>query len=201
MGNDSVLIKLDYDRGYAGVKTIDRPHHGSVRFLIADELLRNVVKDKKGKSFFEADCGNFVEIWKQQSIVNFRFVWLGSYPENSVRGYVQYVSVPEDKIAGLLDTHAPLRYLYKPPPRSARIDAARAQATLLRILRHKRIRRAFSKAMRDCFAWPEEEITLMDDGSYNFYFVTKSGFPRNGGLILSECSRLGHHCFYYSVHT
>ena len=198
---NSILGKLDYDRGYVGVKTIDRPHHSSIRFLIAEPLLRRVINDAEGNSVFDSDCGNFAEIWSKGDTINFRFVWLESYPENSVRGYVQHVSVPEDKIAGLLDTHAPLRYLYAPPPRSAKIDTARAQATLRRILRHKRIKRAFSKAMRDCFAWPEEEITLMDDGAYNFYFVTKSGFPRNGGLILSEASRQGHHCFYYSVHT
>ena len=201
MGSDNVLVKLYYDRGFVGVKTIDRSHHGSIRFLIAEKLLSRVINDAEGNSVFDTDCGNFAEIWSKGDSVYFRFVWLESYPENSVRGYVQIVSVPEDEIAGLLDTHAPLRYLCIPPPHSARIEASRAQATLRRILRHKRIKRAFSKAMRDCFAWPEEEITLMDDGSYNFYFVTKSGFPRNGGLILSEASRQGHHCFYYSVHT
>ena len=197
----NILLKMDYDRGYVGVKTVDRPHHGSIRFLFADRLLSRVLNDAEEKSAFDADCGNFAEIWCRKGMLNFRFVWLSSYPDASVRGFVQLVSAPEEMVAGLLDTHAPLRYLYKPPPRSASIDASRAQATLLRILRHKRIKRAFSKAMRDCFQWPGEEITLMNDGNYNFYFVTKSGFPRNGGLILSEASRQGHHCFYYSVHT
>ena len=201
MNSDDVLIKLDWDRGYVSVKTIDRPHHGSIRFMIAESLLSRVINDAEGSSVFDMDCGNFAQIWAQGKNIYFRFVWLTSYAENSVSGYVQNISVPEEKIAGLLDDHVPFRYLYKPLLKSAKIDASRAQETLRRILQKSRIKRAFSKAMRACFAWPGEEITLMDDGGYNFYFVTKSGFPKNGGLILSGTTRHGHHCFYYSVHT
>ena len=201
MNSDDVLIKLDWDRGYVSVKTIDRPHHGSIRFMIAESLLSRVINDAEGSSVFDMDCGNFAQIWAQGKNIYFRFVWLTSYAENSVSGYVQNISVPEERIAGLLDTHVPLRYLYAPPPKSAKIDVTRAQATLRRILQNSRIKRAFSKAMRDSFLWPGEKITLMDDGGHNFYFVTKSGFPRNGGLILSRSTRQGHHCFCYSIHT
>ena len=40
--------------------------------------------------------------------------------------------------------------------------------------------------MRDCFRWPGEHITLFPDGKRSFYFITESGVPKNGGLILHE---------------
>lgn len=192
---------MDYDRGYIGLKTVGRDHHSSMRFHLADHLLLKVLNEPEGRSAFDSDCGNFAEVWRHKGMLTFRLVWLNSYPNNSVRGFVQYVSVPEEKVAELLDVHTPLRYLYRPPPRFAKINAIHAEATIKRILKNKRIKRAFSKAMRDYFRWPEEEITLENDGGHNFYFITTSGFPKNGGLILSNMTRNGHPCFYYSVHT
>ncbi len=192
---------MDYDRGFIGIKTVDRKHHSSMRFLIADQLLHRVLNDPKEKSALDTDCGNFAEIWCHKGKLNLRLIWLNSFPDASVSGFVQNVSVPEAKVAELLEIHTPIRYLYKPPPRSARIDIGRAEATLRRILQDKRTKRAFVKAMRDCFQWQEDTVHLFSDGNYDFFFTTESGFPKNGGLILHRGSRNRYACIYYSVHT
>ena len=199
--NLSILVKMDYDRGYVGIRTVDHAHSSSKRFLIADHLLSRVFDEQATGSLCDYDLGNFVKVWRNAGMIKFRFVWLQSFSDNSVRGYEQLVSVPEEKIAELLDIHTPFRYLFKLPPQSAKIDTTEAQVTLKRIQQNKRVKRALSKALRSCFQWQGDIVYLFNDGNYDFFFTTDSGFPKNGGLILHHGTRGDYPYVRYSVHT
>ena len=59
---ENTIVKLTYDSGYVAVKTFDRTHHGSIRFLIDPEKILRIMNDPMGGSAFDADCGNFVTI-------------------------------------------------------------------------------------------------------------------------------------------
>ena len=76
-----------------------------------------------------------------------------------------------------------------------------AARTVRNVLPDKRKKRALSKAMRDAFQWPGEQVVLHNDGGCNFFFTTKSTFAICGGLILHEGKRNGYPAVYYSVHT
>ena len=197
---ENTIVKLTYDSGYVAVKTFDRTHHGSIRFLIDPEKILRIMNDPMGGSAFDADCGNFVEVWQKGSYVWFRFVWLSSYGDNSVTGFTQHIYVPADRLDELLDIHTPITFLCKKESRGAKVHN-QAHHTVANVLSDSRKRRALSKAMRDCFQWQGDEVTLWDDGGDNFFFVTKSGFPKNGGLILHESTHNGYPCIFYSVHT
>ena len=199
--NCDVLVKLDFDRGYVGVKTYDRIHGHQGRFLFKEDLLYKVLNDADDDFAFDTDCGNYAEVWRERDAIRFRFVWLRDYSSGEVQGFRQTAKVPADMIEGLLDDHIPIKYLYIPPEPTIPIDTRRAAETIRRVSAVKLKRRALCKAMRDQFHWPDDRITLFDDGGDHFYFLAASGFPKNGGLILHEGTRNGYPCFYYSVHT
>ena len=133
--------------------------------------------------------------------MHFRFTWLSSYGDRSVKGFQQDVVIPIQLVRSLLELDRDFRYLYIPPQPKAKIDISHAARTIQKIAMDKLLRHAFSKAMRDCFAWPGEGVTLYSDGQYGFYFTTRSGCPQNGGLILHKGQKLGYPYVYYSVHT
>ena len=97
------------------------------------------------------------------------------------------------------------KYLYRAAKKPTRFHAVRAANTLRKIQQDNRVRRAFSKGMRDHFHWPGDTVTLYSDGLHDFYFTADNGFPINGGLILHEGSvntvRGTFPKLQYSVHT
>lgn len=73
------------------------------------------------------------------------------------------------------------------------------------ILTDKLRRHALRKAMKNCFQWDGDKVTLYPDRGEDFYFTTKSGYPRNGGLVLHHTevrtkAGIKARC-YYSIHT
>lgn len=84
-------------------------------------------------------------------------------------------------IASSEKTYRSLHVFHRRP---AKIDVSHALPTLRRVLAVPRFRRAFSKAMRDCFNWPGDTVTLYPDGRLDFGFSAALGMPEAGGLIL-----------------
>ena len=198
----SVLVKLTDANMFIGVKTYDRKHGSHGRFMITKTTLRQLMDAPIGTEKYESDCGDYVKISRLKDSLYFSFAWLNTYGDNSVRGFRQDVTVPLSKIQLILDTSEMQKHLYIRANSKATIKATpEATKVIQRIANKKDPRRAFSKAMRDCFNWPGDEITLYPDGAYNFYFTTRSGFPKCGGLILHPDAKNGHACIYYSVHT
>lgn len=197
----NVLVKFTRSGEFVGVKTYSRQLGSHGRFLIYHKTLQLLMDDSAGLTKYEEDCGDYVKIVRLKDAMQFSFAWLNTYGDGSIKGIRQELTIPLSVIRLALNSSEMQRYLYSPPPRIAAIDARPAADTLHEIMQDKQIRRAFSKAMRDCFRWPGEHVTLYRDGKYSFYFVTRSGFPKCGGLILHEGEQNGRLYFSYSVHT
>ena len=187
---------------FIGVKTYDRAHGSHGRFLISKTALEQLMDAPVGTEKYESDCGDYVKISRLKDTLYFSFAWLNTYGDGTVRGFRQDVTVPLSVVRLVLDSKEAQRHLYIPAKSKAIIKATPEAANVIRQIRGKKeLRRAFSKAMRNCFNWPGDEITLHPDGTHSFYFTTRSGFPKCGGLILHEGERHGYPYVYYSVHT
>lgn len=204
MCEEDVLIHLAHesDGYFISFRTYERPFGSRGRFLIDAVLLQEAMKSEvEGYTYYDKDCGNYVEFHKHGEYLMFTFLWLSQKSGRFFSGLKQHLAIPIEDIVQVLVTKQPLSVLCQVPHLPARIDASRARRTLKRILPDERKRRAFSKAMRDCFQWQGDAVFLSDDGGDDFFFTTKSGFPSCGGLILHHTTREGHDCIYYSVHT
>ncbi len=108
-------------------------------------------------------------------------------------------------LADLLRTGEPARVLYRPTDPQARVDASHAVSTLRRVSTDRHTKRALSKALRDCFHWRAETVTLYRDGPQDFMFTTSSGCPALGGLVPHHgtvSTPVGRReRVYYGVHT
>ena len=198
----NVLVKLVDTTLFVGVKTYDRAHGSHGRFLISKNALQELIKAPVGTEKYESDCGDYVKINRLENALHFSFTWLNTYGDNSVRGFRQDITVPIKNVRYVLEFSSEQEYLYIPArPVTAVVPSPTSQKMIGRIAKDKRLRRAFSKAMRDCFNWTGDVITLHKDGQNSFFFTTRSGFPKCGGLILHEGERNGHPYIYYSVHT
>ena len=194
------MVKFAPGRPYAAIKTYDRQHGSRGRFLISLERLEWVLKPS-ADLVREEDCGHYLTITRWEKSLHLRFTWLSSYGNRNVEGFQQDVVIPVQLIKSALEQDRDIKYLYIPPQSKAEINGRPAASTIREIVKNKRLRRAFSKAMRDCFCWSGDHITLYHDGPHSFFFTTKSGCPKNGGLILHGGYKHGYPYVYYSVHT
>ncbi len=200
---NKVLVKIFDSSGWNCLRfrTYDRSHGERGRFFILKDRLERLLDKGDGAVDYDSDCGNYVEILHNKDRFCFRFIWLTLYGDDSVKGFQQVFEIPDRIIRSCLESGQSARFLYNPVRQPCRIDASRAAATMSEITRDKHLRRAFSKAMRDCMNWPGETVTLYRDFGNSFYFSTRSGYPKCGGLVLHHSTREGHPCIYYSVHT
>ena len=125
--------------------------------------------------------------------------------DGTLKGFRQTIEVPSSAMAELIEDGTPVRYLYTPREAQARVDSSHVGNSIREILGVPRMRRAFAKAMRDCFRWRDDEVTLYRDFGTSFFFRTRSGCPECGGLILHESTRKTPKGtfpeMYYGVHT
>ena len=204
MKHPTIMVKLSVDRSsdFMGIKTYDRPHGSRGRFLIARDTLFQILSEPNSAVHYESDCGHYAEVWHSGDHLRFRITWLSLYANGTVKGFQQMIAIPDKMAEPLLASGGHAKLLYAPFRAPTSIETSPLAAeTIHNFMHNKCMRRAFSKAMRDCFDWPGDRIMLHRDGKYSFYFTTWSGFPKCGGLILHESERNGHPCLYYSVHT
>lgn len=198
----SIKISICCDHCYLGIKTYSREHGSHGRFLLRRELVEALLSDKSPGEVIDTDLNSFVVIRLDGDALKFQFYWLGEYADQILTGLRQAFTLPksavEDLLAGDIVTKC---FLYQPPARSAKIDHISAIRTVQNAVSDKRTRRALSKAMRDTFQWPGEQVVLHNDGGCNFFFTTERTFAICGGLILHEGTKNGYPCVYYSVHT
>ena len=199
---DGIKVELSNDGCCIGISTYDRNHGARGRFLILRETMLNAMCKPEDRFSLSSDCGSFAELWRNEYDLTVRITWLSdSYPDN-IWGFRQEIRIPMHILMPLLTERGKVKFLYQPKPKHTVIISTPATATIQRILENKLTRRAFSKAMRDNFNWSDEVVSLYNDGGYSFYFTTKSGFPRNGGLILSHGTlKNGYPYMRYYVHT
>ena len=200
---NSLLLKLSFDGDFFSFSTYSRAHGHHGRFLVSPDALKLAMETDK--TVFDKDCGSFIEIRAQhsggRSVLSVRFTWLNAFADGSVHGVQQSAKIPLYLIRYILRTGETVKFLYQEPATQAKIDSSRAGETIRRIICDKRKRRAFSKAMRSCFQWADETVSLYSDFNDNFYFTTESGFPSDGGLVLFENTYDGFKGLCYQVCT
>lgn len=201
MCEEDVLVKMTMESGFISFRTYERTFGSRGRFLIVTELLEDAIKGMPNYPFFDSDCGNYVEFSRDGDFIKFTFLWLSQKSGRFFSGMKQHLTIPIEVLEKVITTNTPMCSLCRVPHQPCQVDATRASRTLKRILPDKIKRNAFRKAMRDCFQWSGDVIYLSDDGGNDFYFTTRSGIPKNGGLILHRGKREGRDCIYYSVHT
>lgn len=199
---DSVKVELYNDGDFIGIRTYDRKHGARGRFSIARRVMIIALLEPEQKVTLDTDCGCLAELWRVGHDLWIRFTWLSESSGRQVWGFKQYIKIPQKRLKQILLKTGRIKYLYQTERLNTKIITTNANATISSLLEDKHKRRALSKAMRDCFKWPNEVVTLFNDMGYGFYFTTKSGCPKNGGLILHEGERCdGHHYFRFEVHT
>ena len=198
----SIKISICCDHCYLGIKTYSREHGSHGRFLLRRELVEALLSENSPGEVIDTDMNSFAVVRIRDDSLMFELYWLGEYANQTLKGLRQSFTLPRSKIEDLLAEDIVTKsYLYQPPARSAKVDHIGAARTIRNILPDKRKKRALSKAMRDSFQWPGEQVVLHYDGGCNFFFTTERTFRICGGLILHEGTRNGYPRVYYSVHT
>lgn len=214
---DSTLIKITQELiGVTTLTTYNRiwKHRGTL-VLDTDDLLQWIEKDGQNyeKGYYDCVCDdNHISIIDGGDYLHVTVAWLDRDIIDGLRGCRQDFRLLKSDILPLLVNYDEMtenttfKTLYIPRRYSTtKIDVSHALPTLRRVLAVPRFRRAFSKAMRDCFQWPGDIITLYSDGRVDFGFSTASGIPEAGGLILRTSTihqpSGDYQCNRYSVHT
>ena len=198
----NILVKLRADGEFIRIRTFDRAHGGSRSFIVRREVLWKL---PEGETAIDSDLDGFLEAFVRNEMVQMRFYWI-SVNNDVISGYKQSFEIPLPLILRVLNSRDMMaKYLYRAAKKPTRFHAVRAANTLRKIQQDNRVRRAFSKGMRDHFHWPGDTVTLYSDGLHDFYFTADNGFLINGGLILHEGSvntvRGTFPKLQYSVHT
>lgn len=200
----NILFMAEPSGECIAVSTFCRKHNRRGRFLIIREHLRELLI-KAPRTFYDMDCGHHLWIQTGMERWTFTFDWLSEYSDGTLKGFRQTIEVPSSAMAELIEDGTPVRYLYTPREAQARVDSSHVGNSIREILGVPRMRRAFAKAMRDCFRWRDDEVTLYRDFGNSFFFRTRSGCPECGGLILHESTRKTPKGtfpeMYYGVHT
>ena len=200
----NILFMAEVSGECVAVSTFCRKHNRRGRFLLIRERLRELL-DEGPRDFYDMDCNNHVHIHAGMNRWTFTFDWLSEYSDGTLTGFRQTIEVPSSAMTELIEDGAPVRYLLAPREAHARVDSSHVGNSIREILGIPRVRRAFAKAMRDCFRWRDDEVTLYRDFGTSFFFRTRSGCPECGGLILHESTRKTPKGtfpeMYYGVHT
>lgn len=184
---DNILVKIRITDNFAAVTTYCRQHGHRGEFLLSLEQLRKWLLEDDGHwNLMKQDSGNIISLHLASDTVHIQTWWLSTYGLDIVKGFTLRFTIPENMLRSLLCDGEPIKYLYKPKPQTSCIESTHASKTILRICTNKLTRRALSKAMRDCFQWRGNIVTLYPDGYRSFFFRTSSGCPDCGGLILHE---------------
>lgn len=199
-----VLAHITSDGDFLAVHTFSRAIGRRGRFLILRERLREWLETHPEHSFYDRDCGHYLQLRLNGNTCRFTFSWLSACGDR-LSGYEQLFELPLGKLKQAVYEGMEIRHLYIPAAATAKVELSCQHDRFAPIAANGRLRRAFSKAMRDCFQWPGELVRLSPDGSTHFYFTTRSGFPACGGLILHE-SAVKTPCgnrqkLFYSIHT
>lgn len=231
----NTLVHLLPDDNLIGIRTYSRKLGRRGRFLVDRENLSEWLNGNRKQIFYDRDCGDWLSIRYSPALRSnerstgtlgnpadcaslvghapslrdgegfyFTFNWLSTHGDTSIYGYEQSFFIPEQILLGSLDNNAPTRYLCKPESGKAHIEVC-SPAIMKRIQADPLKKRAFIKAMRDCFCWHGDTVRLYDDGGTDFYFTANGAWSISGGLILHEGTATTPNGSYpklcYSVHT
>ena len=203
---NTILVKAHLTGDCLAISTYSRAHGRHGRFLVLKNALMEWMMDPQGRAFYDSDCGNMLRLVQNGTRYDVTIYWLYSYGNGQLKGVQQFFSLSAGRLFDLLMCGGkPIQTIYSTPCEGTRIDTEKAAPVIRKIGTSKRERRAFCKAMRDCFQWNDETVCLMPDFGSSFFFTTRSGWPSCGGLILHETTvvtpRGEFPKLFYSVHT
>lgn len=210
--NRNILVYLQTDPNmpdFFSLSTYDRIRKRKSRFYISKLGLSSHLNTGTSNAYLEMDLNNLISINDMGSYFAIKIYWVSADCGDSFKGYMQRINVPGDAIRLIMnDCIQEFKFVYHPMSSKQAKIVNYAHRTIGRILRSSlQNKRAFSKAMRDSFNYPDSTIYLYDDGD-DFYFedFVNSKYCMNGGLVLH---RYDHMCadgikrpaIRYSVHT
>ena len=160
-----------------------------------------------GEAFYDKDLHSFLRVIHDScGRLQFHISWLTSTCGDQLKGYVQHFSLPFAPVleAAKGDKRTAVLTLPDNTFTKARITlAASAHARLPSL--SMGARRAFVKALRDRFFWPDATLILYADGKHDFFFReyrVDGSVGICGGLILTrKTNRLGFAEYSYEMHT
>ncbi len=167
---------------------------------------------KSSSTFMDNDLCSFLRIDDlRNGRLRFTFCWLSPVFGDALKGRKESFLLPFDRFRKAVGQNRSVRLaavLETPCDESHVTLSANAHRQVQRIAGRKRLRRAFSKAMRDCFRWPGSSVELCADWRDDFGFRERQGDLPGivGGLCLSRDEIRGRdggmypRCAY-SVHT
>ena len=200
MVKSTTLVKISRDGSCIALETISREHGRHGRFLLVVDNLREWMRAPEFKrgSFVDTDCGNFLQIWKDEKcdIAALSFTWLSEYRNGEVKCCREFVRIPYLFLMGAVhNEHYSKKVigLKNEPGDISFADNARKMIAKM----NKKERRAFCKAMgRDACHYPYTDTVMYADGGRDFFFRTSDGLC--GGLVLHHMNNGG---LVYGVHT
>lgn len=208
----SILVKMwnsSPDDDFITLHTYNRRNHASGYFSITKSRLRSYIESCREnpipESYLENDWdSNLQARWCGNDWV-FRVTWVSRVNDYDIHGFIQYIIIPHSCILKALNGES-VRFVYDPDAGKSRIIIRSNH--IGEILENPIMKRAFSKAMRDCFQWKNNVTTLYDDWAKCFYFINVDNYGGkiNGGLILHKTDHIGNDgisrpAYHYSVHT
>ena len=200
---NSILIDIVPDGTCLYIYTTSR-NHGRKCFIVLNQSLKDWLMGTK-TYFVENDFCGFIYIYIQKKVCHVTITWLNGNDSN-LTGYNQSFTIPLWKIKKAVIYGKESRHLSYDWRGTTKVQLECDHAYMSSITENKKLKRAFSKAMRDCFQWGEDTIYLYKDWAlHSFFFKTASGWPSCGGLILHS-SEIDTPCgkqksYLYSTHT
>lgn len=200
---NSILIDIVPDGTCLYIYTTSR-NHGRKCFIVLNQSLKDWLMGEK-KTFVDKDFCGFLYMYIQKKVCHVTITWLNGNDSN-LTGYNQSFTIPLWKIKKAVIYGKKSQHLSYDWRGTTKVQLECDHAYMSSITENKRLKRAFSKAMRDCFQWGEDTIYLYKDWApHSFFFKTASGWPSCGGLILHS-SEITTPCgkqksYLYSTHT
>ena len=203
----NILVVANDDGAFIRLRTYVRGQKRGYWLLIDKVKLETLLSAADGKhTMYDTDMGCYIEANKWKDKVSFKIAYLSTAGDGySVTGYKRDFEVPVEKLENLLRNHEDFRSLYRVPARKARVSCHFSPQKVKNVLGEKLHRNAFRKAMRDCFQWSGDTVTIYPSWDSDFDFDARGGWPISGGLCLHhgtvKVNGKEYPKLYYSVHT
>lgn len=200
-----ILIHLSVSGNCVGIRTYSKAHGRHGRFLIVRDMLAKCLDGRKHARFIDTDCGHFLRMNIDGDMCHITVSWL-SVSYGQISGIEQSFDLPLRKLTDAVLHEQECKHVHIPAESSSKIELHCSHEKFARIIRNKHIRRAFSKAMRDCFHYcGNPTVRLYPDGASGFSFEVDDDLHLCGGLILHNSTKRIRNREYprvlFSIHT
>ncbi len=210
-----ILVTLDStDFGYCILRTHSFANGRSQAFYVSRQPFGDWLSQAPwtAPSYIENDCCSFLKVRNpEDGQLRFTVFWLSSDGYDGMRGRRETFRLPYDAVVQAVRHGQDLRLSAAVESGESRANislSGNAHRQIRRLSGRKLKKRAFTKAMRDCFHWQDSRIELYSDFGDDFCFREKRGESIGivGGLCLSRSEVRGrdgqtYPRYAYSVHT